>query len=132
MKRFLFIFLLVLCGCSNKVNLNCSYVDNSSIFGNKSIIDTFSFKNNHIISYERSIDYSVNNDIRSVYKIVKLEGKALKKYIGGKYSMNKNNSSVVLVFNSKNVDNLKYIGIDNNYGYDEVISVYSGLGFDCQ
>ena len=124
------LFFLFLCGCSNNTKLNCSYVDNSSILGSKNIDDVIHFRNNRIVSYERIINFSVNNDLRSVYKIVKLEGKALKKNIGGKYKISKSYSEVRLVFRSKKTDNLSYIGIDSNY--DQVIDAYNGLGFSCK
>lgn len=135
MKKLLAIFLLILCGCSNNTKLNCSYTDNSSILGSKQISDIVFFKNNLIVSYERSIIFSINgdiNDIKSVYRSVKLDGKVLKKYIGGKYKISKNSSEVRLVFSSKKTSNLKYIGIDNSYSYDQVISVYNSMGFSCE
>lgn len=135
MKKLLTIFLLLLCGCSNNTKLNCSYADNSSILGSRQISDIVYFKNNHIISYERSIIFSINgdvNDVKSVYKSVKLDGKVLKKYIGGKYKLSKNSSEVRLVFISKKTDNLNYIGIDSSYGYDQIISVYNNMGFSCK
>lgn len=134
MKKFFVLLIFLLCGCSNKLVLNCSYVDNSSILGSKKVNDIITFKDDKIISYERNIGFSLQNGIssRSVYRIVKLEGKALKKYIGGKYKISKNNSDIGLVFSSKKINNLKYIGIDINYGYDHVLNVYSELGFVCK
>lgn len=129
------LFILLLCGCSNKISLDCSYIDNSSILGSKRVNDIITFKNDKIISYERNINFSLHGDIKDssgVYKIVKLEGKALKKYIGGKYKIRRNNGIISMSFNSKKVDNLKYIGIDNSYGYDEVVNIYNGLGFECK
>ncbi len=135
MKKFFVLFILFLCGCSDRIILNCSYVDSSSILGSKKINDVIEFRNDAIISYKRNIDFSLHSDIkdsRSVYRIVKLEGKALKKYIGGKYKMNRSDSIVSMSFSSKKFNNLKYIGIDISYGYDEVLSVYSNLGFVCK
>ena len=135
MKKLLFLFIILLCGCSNNTKLNCSYIDNSSILGSKQVSDVVSFKNNHIIAYERSIIFNINsniNDVKSVYKNVKLDGKALRKHIGGKYKISKNSSEVRLVFNSKKTGNLKYLGIDSDFSYDQVIDVYNGLGFSCK
>ena len=136
MKKFVCLFFLFLCGCSNKVQLNCSYVDNSSILGSKSINDIIVFNSDKIVSFERNINFSLhsdmNKDFRIVYRIVKLEGKALKKYIGGKYRIKRSSDLVSMSFRSKKINNLKYIGIDINYGYDEVKSVYSELGFSCK
>lgn len=135
LKRLLVLFILLLCGCSNNTKLNCSYIDNSSILGSRRINDAVYFRNNHIVSYERSIIFNINgdiNDIKSVYKSVKLDGKVLKKHIGGKYKISKNSSEVRLVFNSKKTGNLKYLGIDSDFSYDQVIDVYNGLGFSCK
>lgn len=135
LKKFLVLFLFILCGCSNKVVLNCSYVDNSSILGSKEVRDIITFKNDKIISYNRNIEFSLHGNIKeskSAYKIVKLEASALKKYIGGKYKISRDSDSVSMSFNSKKVNNLKYIGIDSNYGYDEVLSLYNNLGFICK
>jgi len=136
LKKFFVFFVLFLCGCSNKVVLNCSYVDNSSILGSKKVNDVITFNNDKIVSYKRNIIFSLNSDVsrnsKSVYKIVKLEGKALKKYIGGKYRIKRNDDSVSMSFRSKRFNNLKYIGIDSSYGYEQVTSVYSELGFACK
>ncbi len=136
MKKYFVLLFLFLCGCSNKTVLSCSYVDNSSILGSKKVSDVVVFKNEKIISYRRNIDFSLQSgmakDSKSVYKIIKLEGKALKKYIGGKYKISCNSDSVSMSFNSKKFNNLKYIGLDSNYSYDEVKSVYSDLGFVCK
>ena len=135
LKKLLVLFFLFLCGCSNNTKLNCSYTDNSSILGTRQINDVLYFKNNHIVSYERSIIFTINsniNDVKSVYKSVKLDGKVLKKHIGGKYKISKNSSEVRLIFNSKKTNNLKYLGIDSDYSYDQVIDVYNGLGFTCK
>lgn len=129
------LLLFLLCGCSNKMVLNCNYVDNSSILGSKKVNDVITFNSDKIISYERNIDFSLHSgikDSKSVYRIVKLEGKALKKYIGGRYKIRRNSDLVSMSFRSKKLNNLKYIGIDINYGYDEVKSVYSELGFSCK
>lgn len=115
--------------------LNCSYVDNSSILGSKTVSDVVVFNNDKIISYKRNIDFNLHNGIKgskSVYMIVKLEGKSLKKYIGGKYKISRSGDSVNMSFNSRKFNNLTYIGIDSSYGYDQVISVYSELGFVCK
>ena len=136
MKRIFVLFILFLCGCANKVQLNCNYVDNSSILGSKSVNDVIVFKNDKIIFFKRSIVFNSNSNIdtnlKNVYKVIKTEGKALKKYIGGKYRIKRNSDSVNMIFRSKKVNNLKYIGLDSNYGYDEVLSVYSELGFVCE
>ena len=135
MKKLLVLFIVFLCGCSSKTVLNCSYVDSSSILGSKKVNDVIEFKNDKIVFYARNIDFNLNDsmkDSRSVYKIVKLEGKALKKYIGGKYKIIKSNNEVNLVFSSKKFNNLSYIGIDKDYSYDQVISVYNSLGFGCK
>lgn len=136
MKKLIILLILLFCGCSNKVNLNCSYVDNSSILGIKKTKDTIVLKNNKIISFNRNINFSLQSgvsDISSIYKVIKLEGKALKKYIGGKYKISKDNNSVSMIFNIKKInDNLNYIGIDTSYDYDEIVSVYSELGFSCK
>lgn len=136
MKRIFVLFILFLCGCSNKVILNCNYVDNSSIMGSKSVNDVIVFKNDKIIFFKRSIVFNSNSNIdtnlKNVYKVIKTEGKALKKYIGGKYRIKRNSDSVNMIFSSKKFNNLKYIGLDSNYGYDEVLSVYSELGFVCE
>ena len=135
-KLYVLLILLLLCGCSNKVILNCNFVDSSSILGSKSIIDIITFKNNKIVSFERDINFSLhsdlNKDVKSIYKTVKLEAKSLKKYIGGKYRISKYSDSVKMSFNSKRIGNLIYIGIDGNYGYDDVLGVYSNLGFECK
>ena len=136
MKKWYVLFVLFLCGCSNKVQLNCSYVDNSSILGSKSVNDVIVFKNDKIISFNRSIIFNSNSnidtDLKTVYKVIKTEGKALKKYIGGKYKIRRNSDGVNMVFSSKRLNNLKYIGLDSEYGYDSVLGVYSELGFVCE
>jgi hypothetical protein len=135
LKKFFVLFVIFLCGCSSKSQLNCNYVDSSSIFGNKSVNDIIFFKNDRIISYRRGIVFNLHSgiaDSSSVYKIVKMEGKALKKYIGGRYEISKSSNEVSFVFNSKKINNLNYIGIDSNYGYDEVRAVYNELGFECK
>ena len=135
MKKFFVFLIFVLCGCANKVSLSCSYIDNSSILGCKKVNDIITFRDNKIISYERNIDFSLHSgtkDLRSIYRIVKLEGKALRKYIGGKYKIRRSGNSVSMSFNSKKFNNLKYIGLDSNYSYDDVLSVYSDLGFSCK
>ena len=135
MKKVFVLFIFLLCGCSNKASLNCSYVDSSSILGSTKVNDVIEFRNDKIISYKRSIDFSLHSgikDLRSAYKAVKLEGKALKKYIGGKYRATHNSDSVSMSFSSKKTSNLKYIGIDSGYGYDQVINVYNSLGFSCK
>lgn len=135
LKKFLVLFLFILCGCSNKAVLNCSYTDNSSLIGSKEVSDIITFKNNKIFSYNRIIDFNLHSDIKeskSVYKVVVLEGKALKKYIGGKYRISRDIDSVNMSFSSKKINNLKYIGIDSSYGYDEVLNLYNNLGFSCK
>ena len=134
MRRFFVLFVFFLCGCAGKVQLNCSYIDNSSIFGSKKVNDLIEFKKDRIIYFERNIDFNINlsGNKRDVYRIVKSEGKALKKYIGGKYRINYNSDSIDMVFHVKRFNNLKYIGIDSEYGYDSVLSVYSELGFECK
>ena len=134
LRKFFVLFVLFLCGCSNKVQLNCSYLDNSSIFGSKKVNDIITFKDDKIIFYERNIDFSLQGGINSknAYKVVKLEGKSLKRYIGGRYKIKRRSNSINMSFSSKRVNNLKYIGINNNYGYDEVVNVYSDLGFSCK
>ena len=136
MKKWYVLFVLFLCGCSNKVQLNCSYVDNSSILGSKSVNDVIVFKSDKIISFNRSIIFNSNSnidtDLKTVYKVIKTEGKALKKYIGGKYKIRRNSDGVNMVFSSKRLNNLKYIGLDSEYGYDSVLGVYSELGFVCE
>ena len=136
MKRIFVLFILFLCGCSNKVILKCNYVDNSSILGSKSVNDVIVFKNDKIISFNRSIVFNSNSnidtDLKTVYKVIKTEGKALKKYIGGKYRIRHSSDSVNMIFRSKKFNNLKYIGLDSEYGYDEVIGIYSELGFVCE
>ena len=115
--------------------LNCSYVDNSSILGSKKVNDIITFMDDKIISYRRNIDFNLHSDIkdsRSVYRIIKFEGKALKKYIGGKYKISRGVSEVNMSFSSKRFTNLKYIGIDSNYSYEQVKGVYSELGFECK
>ena len=129
------LLIILLCGCSNKVVLNCSYLDNSSIFGSKKVNDIITFKGDRIISYNRNIDFILHNDMKdskSVYKIVKLEGKALKKYIGGRYKIKRNIDLVSMSFSSKKVNNLNYIGIDSSYGYEQIKNVYGDLGFSCK
>lgn len=134
LKKFFVLFALFLCGCSNKVQLNCSYVDNSSILGSKKVNDIITFKDDEIISYERNIDFSLQSGINSknAYKVVKLEGKVLKRYIGGKYKIKRRSNSISMSFSSKRINNLKYIGIDSNYSYEQAKSVYSELGFSCK
>ena len=135
MKKLFVLFILLLCGCSNKVVLNCSSVDSSSFLGIKKVNDIIAFKNDKIISYRRNIDFSLHDgikDLKSVYKIVKLEGKALKKYVGGKYRIKRNIDGVSMSFSARKVNNLKYIGIDSNYDYEQVVSFYSELGFECK
>ena len=136
LKKFLVLFVLFLCGCGNKAHLNCSYVDNSSILGSKKISDVIEFMDDEIISYKRNIVFSfhseMNENSRSIYKLVKLEGKALKKYIGGRYRISRNDDSVSMIFSSRKPNNLKYIGIDGSYSYDDVLSVYGELGFSCK
>lgn len=134
MKKLFLLFFLFLCGCSNKVSLSCSHIDNSSILGIKKVNDVIDFKNNIIISYKRNVilQGNSNSDSKSVYKVVKLEGKALKKYIGGKYKISRNNDLVSMNFSSKKTNNLNYIGIDKSYSYDEVSSIYNEMGFECK
>ena len=135
MKRFFVIFIVFFCGCSRNVNLNCSSVDNGFIFGSRTVNDVISFNDDKIISFKRGVYFDVNGDvdidIKDVYKIVKLEGKALKKYIGGRYKI-MNSDGIHMIFTSKKFNNLKYIGIDSGYGYDEVLGVYNELGFSCK
>lgn len=135
MKKLFVLLVLFLCGCSNNNILKCSYVSNDSIFGSKRVNDILTFKDAKIVSYKRNINFNLNSgikDSRSVYKIIKLEGKALKKYIGGKYTIIRNSDLVSMSFSSKKTNNLKYIGIDANYNYEQVKSIYSDLGFNCE
>lgn len=125
-----------MCGCSTRSVLNCSYIDSSSILGSKRVSDVIEFRNDKIISFRRNIDFSLHDgmgkDIGTVRKLVKIEGKSLKKYINGRYRVNRNSDGVSLSFVAKRFSNLKYIGIDINYGYDQVLNVYSELGFSCK
>ena len=135
MKK-LFVFLLFfLCGCSNKVILNCSYVDNSSILGSRKVNDIIKFGNDRIVSYNRNVSFYFRSGIKdssSIYKTIRLEGRALKKYIGGKYRVSKSGDGINMSFNSRKINNLKYIGVDSSYGYDQVMGVYNELGFVCK
>ena len=135
LKKLFVLFVIFLCGCSNKTSLSCNYVDNSSILGSKKVNDIIEFRDDKIIYYKRNIDFSLHSgmkDSRSVYKVIKLEGKALKKYIGGKYKISRSNDLVSMSFSSKRFNNLKYIGIDSNYSYEQVRGVYNNLGFECK
>ena len=93
--------------------------------------DVFIFEGGKIVSFRRVIKYSLNSDVDSkfAYKGLKLEGKALKKYIGGKYKISDN---VNMIFSAKGFDKLNYIGIDSSYGYDDIVNSYSNLGFECK
>ena len=131
MKRFFIFCTLFFCGCSNKIVLNCSSVNNDSILGSKHVDDVFIFESGEIVSFRRVIKYSLNSDVdgKFAYKALKLEGKALKKYIGGKYKISDN---VNMIFSAKGFDKLNYIGIDSSYGYDDIVNSYSNLGFECK
>ena len=122
---------LVFCGCSNKIVLNCTSVNNDSILGSKQVDDVFILEGDDIVSFRRVIKYNLNSDIDSklVYKALKLEGKALKKYIGGKYKINDN---VNMIFSAKRFDRLNYVGIDSSYRYDDIVNFYNNLGFECK
>lgn len=131
MKRFFLLLALFVCGCSNKIVLDCSSVDSASILGSKQVDDVFVFESGKIVSFRRIIRYNLkdNIDSRFVYKTLKLEGKALKKYIGGKYKITDNSN---MIFSAKRFDRLNYIGIDSSYSYDNIVNIYSGLGFECK
>lgn len=122
---------LFFCGCSNKIVLNCSSVNNDSILGSKFVNDVFIFEGGEIVSFRRVIKYSLNSEIDSkfAYKALKIEGKALKKYIGGKYKISDN---VNMIFSAKKFDRLNYIGVQSSYGYNDIVDVYSNLGFECK
>ena len=132
MKRLFVLISMFLFGCSNKIVLNCSYVDSSFLLGNKNTNDVFIFKNNRIISYKKVIIFDINDDTdrKLVSKYVKLDGKSLKKYIGGNYSIKNYDDRISLIFNTKNFDKLNFV--DSSYGYDDVLNAYSSLGFMCK
>lgn len=130
MKRVILLISLFLFGCSNKTVLSCNYVDNGSILGSKNINDVFIFQNNRIVSYKRIVNYSISVDSKLVYKYVKLDGKSLKKYIGGSYSIKNYDDYISLIFSSKNFDRLSYV--DSSYGYNDVLNAYGNLGFTCK
>lgn len=137
MKKYLVLFILLMCGCSNKTTLTCTYIDQTSIYGIKKIVDKIYFKNDKITSYEKSIDFTLNNEIKETnktYKIIKNEAKTLKKYIGGKYKINKTNKNINMLFTVNKIkkDNLKYINIDIEKNYIKTKEIYTNKGFECK
>lgn len=137
MKKYLFFLIFFCIGCSRHVSLNCSYSDINSIYGVKVINDTLVFKSDRLISFKRDIDFNFYSDmvgnIRSVYKGMKKEGRAFKKFIGGKYSVSKSSSGVNLVLTVSDFNNkLSYFGINEDDGYSDMLETYESMGFSCE
>jgi hypothetical protein len=133
MKKFLLILILLLCGCQNKITLSCKYIDQTSIFGKKTITDTIIFNNDIPIIYKKNIVFTLNNEIKEknkIYKIIKLEAKTLKKYIKGKYKITKQNENIIMNFTSKKKFNLNYITTYTQY--EGIKQDYENNGFECK
>ncbi|MBO5183115.1 MAG: hypothetical protein J6B64_01830 [Bacilli bacterium] len=111
--------------------MNCNYVDYSCIYGVRSVYDRLVFENDKLVSFNRNIVVSVHDNL-NVKKSLKLEGKAFKKLVGGKYRLSDGGDNVKLVLKAKPSSNFNYIGIDVNDGYENIKSSYSSLGFSCK
>lgn len=132
MKKYLLI-LLLLCGCQNKQILTCKYIDQTSIYGKKITTDTIVFRNDTPITYKKNITFTLNNDIKEknkTYKTIKLEAKTLKKYIKGKYKIQKQNDNINMTFTSNKKFNITYI--TTNTDYETIKKDYENIGYECK
>lgn len=133
MKKYLIFLICLICGCQNKITLTCKYIDQTSIYGKKAITDIIIFKNNIPIIYKKNIYFTINNEIKeknNIHKIIKLEGKALKKYIRGKYKIQKQNNTINMNFTSYKKFDLSYITTNTNY--EDIKQDYESKGFECK
>ena len=133
MKKYLIFLICLICGCQNKITLTCKYIDQTSIYGKKTITDIIIFKNNIPIIYKKNIYFTINNEIKeknNIHKIIKLEGKALKKYIRGKYKIQKQNNTINMNFTSYKKFDLSYITTNTNY--EDIKQDYESKGFECK
>lgn len=137
MKKYLIILIFLCIGCSSKTILTCTYIDQTSIYGTKTTIDTLTFKNEKLTAYQRNINFTLENEmtknINNIYKSMKQETKTFKKYIGGKYKMNKRTNQINLTINIKKVktNDFSYIKINTN-DYSTTKKSYESLGFTCE
>lgn len=133
MRKYM-IFLFLFCiGCSRQTNLTCTYIDQTSIYGVKKITDNLTFKNDKLISYERIINFKIDerfiNSSNDIYKFIKKESKTIKKYINGKYKISRSNSYINSIISIKKFNNndLSYLKID----MDNIKESYESLSFIC-
>ena len=138
MKKCILFFIFLCIGCNKNIYLNCNYTDINSIYGIKKYNDTLVFKENKLISFKREISFNLYNDmeknIKNVYKNMKNESITFKKYIGGKYNINKSSNNITTTnkVNKLKNENLNYIGIDINSDYNNIKNDYKNIGFSCK
>lgn len=137
MKKYLIILIFLCIGCSSKNILSCTYVDQTSIYGTKIITDNLTFKNEKLISYQRKIDFNIEDNFikykNNIYKYMKQEAKTFKQYIGGKDKINKKNNQINLMINIKKIRNndFSYIKI-NIDDYASSKNSYQSINFTCE
>ena len=133
MKKYLIILIFLLCGCQNRQILTCKYINNTSIYGKKKTTDTIIFNKNTPITYKKNITFTLNTEIKEknkIYKTIKLEAKTLKKYIKGKYKIQKQNDNINMTFTSNKKFNLNYI--TTNTDYENIKKDYENIGYECK
>lgn len=133
MKKYIVLLFLFCVGCSSHARLTCTFVDQSSIYGVKVITDNLTFKSDKLVSFERNINFKIDerfiNNSSDVYKYIKKESKTIKKYINGKYKINRNSSQINSIISIKKFKNndLSYLKID----IDNIKESYDLLSFTC-
>ena len=133
MKKYLIILIFLLGGCQNKQILTCKYIDYTTIYGKKITTDTIIFNKNIPITYKKNINFTLNTEIKEknkIYKTIKLEAKTLKKYIKGKYKIQKQNDNINMFFTSNKKFNLNYI--TTNTDYENIKKDYENIGYECK
>lgn len=137
MRKYLIILIFICIGCSSKTILSCTYIDQTSIYGTKIITDNLTFKNDKLISYQRNIEFNIEDYFtkykNNIYKSMKQEAKIFKQYIGGKYKINKKNNQINLMINIKKIRNndFSYIKI-NIDDYTSAEHSYQSIKFICE
>ena len=134
MKKIIIIILtILLCGCQKQQTLICKYIDQTSLYGEKTIIETITFNNETPTKYKKNINFKINNIINEknkIYKLMKIEAKTLKKYIKGNYKIIKQNNNIIMNFTSYKNFNLHYI--TTNKDYETIKKNYESIGFECK
>ena len=132
MKKYIVLLFLFCVGCSSHARLTCTFVDQSSIYGVKVITDNLTFKSDKLVSFERNINFKLDErfiDDSNVYRFIKKESKTIKNLINGKYKISRSSNQINSIISIKKFKNndLSYLKID----IDNIKESYDLLSFTC-